>query len=94
MCLGMNDDGTFGGCASLNPKQVNRVEALQELCPDARCDTKRIGITQPNGNADFIILARVHYRNDRVVKTPKGKAFIRRADQKHKLTAERYESYR
>jgi hypothetical protein len=58
----MNDDGSFKGCSALSHKQLNRIESLQNLCPDARCETKRIAVRNPNGSHDFVILARVHYR--------------------------------
>lgn len=88
ICLGMNDNGTFAGCSSLSNQQLNSLESLANVCDDARCESKRVAITKPDGSSDFVVLLRVYYREGRLVRTPKGKAFIRRGDQKHKLSAE------
>jgi ATP-dependent DNA helicase RecG len=41
-----------------------------------------------NGEADFILLIRVHYRPDKVVYDSQGHAWVRIGDQKHELTKE------
>jgi ATP-dependent DNA helicase RecG len=88
MAMGMNDDGTFTGCSILSPERLGNLEACQDTCPDARCEVRRVQVTKPDGGADFVVLVRVYYRKDRVVKTPQGTAFVRRGDKKKKLTAE------
>lgn len=88
MIMGMNDDGTFAGCKSLSPDSLNKLEALQELCPDTRCVTKRVPIVKADGKEDFVVIVRVFYLKDRVAKTPQGKVCIRRGEQKKYLSAE------
>ncbi len=88
LVMGMNDNGTFPGCSGLSPKNLNGLEALQELCPDAQCATKRVGVVKPDGSHDFVVLVRVFYQRARLVKTPQGVVCARRGDRKKRLTPE------
>ncbi len=83
--VGMNDDGVVDGCAQLTQKAVNHLEKTQmEYCPDARFDSKRIDAD----TSDYLLVFRIYYRPDKVVKTVSGEAFIRYGDSKKKLSAE------
>ena len=83
--IGMEDGGAVGGCLKLSQKELNRIEKTgMEYCPDARFDSKRTGA----GADDYLIVFRVYYRPDKVVKTVSGDAFIRYGDSKKKLTPE------
>jgi ATP-dependent DNA helicase RecG len=86
--MGMEDDGAFSGCSRLSSEKLGGLEACQETCPDARCETRRVPIVQPDGANDFLVLIRVYYRKDRAVKTPQGTIFARRGDKKKKLPPE------
>ncbi len=87
--VGMDDNGSFSGCASLHPKQINNLEkAPHEFCPDARVKTKQVIVENSKGKQDFVILFRVEYRSKSVVKTTSGKAFVRRGDSKYLLSPE------
>jgi len=85
----IGDDGTILGCSVLDTKQLNTIEAAgHELVPDARYDVKRIPAKGIQRRDDFILLLRVHYREDKVVETTSGAAYIRRGESCCKLTDE------
>lgn len=87
--IGMEDDGRFSGCHNLTSKQINALEKSSYIyAPDARVDSKRISVIAEDGVDSFVIVFRVAYREDKVVLTASGEAFIRRADDKRKLTKE------
>jgi ATP-dependent DNA helicase RecG len=88
IALGVADDGTMLGCNSLSQDQLNRLEKCQDHCPEAHCVTRRVAVQLPDGRADFVLLVRVDYRTNRVVKTVKGDVFARRGDEKRKLKPE------
>jgi ATP-dependent DNA helicase RecG len=83
--VGMEDGGTVAGCSQLSQKELNRLEKTgMEYCPDARFDSKRVEA----GPDDYVLVFRVYYRPDKVVKNVSGDAFVRYGDSKKKLTAE------
>jgi ATP-dependent DNA helicase RecG len=85
IAVGMENDGTLKGCSTLSQKELNRLEKTgMEYCPDARFDCKRVEA----GVDDYLLVFRIYYRPDKVVKTVSGDAFIRYGDSKKKLTAE------
>lgn len=87
--VGVENDGSYGGCNQLDSNQLNAIElATSRYVPQARTDTKNIEVINSAGERDFIILMRVHPREDRLVETTSGKAFIRYGDQKHELNDE------
>lgn len=87
IALGMENDGTMSGCGQLSPGQINdREKAALTHCPDCRYKSKRVAVTNPNGDQDFVILYRVEYRRDKVVRDVSGEAYHRVADQKQRLT--------
>lgn len=86
---GMSDDGRFEGCSHLSPKQINNLEkCAHDLCPDARTSCKRVRVANKRGDADFVLLTRVQYNKDIVVKTSGRKAFVRKGDSKYELSAD------
>lgn len=86
IAYGVFNDGTIEGCKHLSQNQLNRLgNVANTFCPDADATTKRISVQNKKGESDFIILFRVEYRRDIVVKTTSGKVFIRRGDEKHEL---------
>lgn len=89
IALGIEDDGTWSGCADLSEKELNARESSGRIyCPEAPHRSKRIPFISDMGKADFLILFQVEYNETRVVKTTEGKAFVRIADTKHKLQPE------
>jgi len=89
VAIGVSDSGEFEGCKTLTQTQINRLEqTAYSQCSDARCETMQLQITNNKGDQDFLILFRVFYRQDKVVKTNGGEAYVRRGDSKHKLTDE------
>jgi len=85
--VGMEDKGQLSGCHKLHIKHLNSVEkAPRRLCPDAKVDSKRVAITAADGELSFVVVFRVHYREDRVVRNYADKAFIRCGDEKHELS--------
>ncbi len=83
--IGMEDGGGVGGCSKLSQKELNRLEKTgMEYCPDARFDSKRVEA----GANDYLLIFRVFYKPDKVVKTVSGDAFIRYGDSKKKLNDE------
>lgn len=87
--IGMEDDGAFSGCARLPSERLNDIEAVgHTFCPDARYQTKRIPVTSAKGKSDFVVLFRVVYRQDKLVRTNRNESFIRRGDKRVKLSEE------
>jgi len=84
--LGVNDDGAIIGCKSVDQSHLNDIEAVRALCPDARLEFRRVGVTNVKGEPDFVLVARVYYREDKLVETTSGEAFVREGDRKRKLT--------
>jgi ATP-dependent DNA helicase RecG len=89
VAVGIENDGTISGCHNLSPDQLNELEKCQyRLCPDARVRSRRLEATSRNGLPSFILLFKVDYREDKVVRNNAGEAFIRHGDEKHALTEE------
>lgn len=85
--VGMADNGAFDGLNELGHERLNKLERCgRTYCPDATGSSKRVPVTNLRGENDFVLVMRVPYMANKVVKTNKGDAFVRRADQKHKLT--------
>jgi len=84
--IGMLDDGAFDGCTHLPQESLNKLEKVGEIwCSEARIETKRIAVTNQHGVKDFVILFRVYYHENIVVKTNSGKVFRRIGDSKKEL---------
>jgi ATP-dependent DNA helicase RecG len=87
--IGMEDKGAFSGCHKLSAQQLNTLEkAHYAYCPDAKVDSKRVEIASSDGCASFVVVIRILYREDKVVRNASGDAFVRRGDEKHKLSAD------
>jgi ATP-dependent DNA helicase RecG len=85
--VGIEDDGTVK--CGMNKGGMNVVNLLESAantyCPEAYVESKRIGVITTKGDQDFVLVFRVQYSPHKVVKTVSGEAYIRIADQKHKL---------
>lgn len=86
--IGMEDNCQISGCQ--NAKGLNRLEsARMTYCPDSRSESKRIpAVNDRDGKPDYLLIIRVFYRDDKVVRTSGGNAFWRVADKKKRLTEE------
>ncbi len=86
---GMRNDGTFEGCAKLGADKINKLEkTAYTYCPEASVRTKHVEVQNIDGDVDFVLLTRVKYHSDLVVKNTANKAFIRRGDSKYTLKHE------
>jgi len=89
LVVGLEANGTVTGCARLPQNKTNDLERAGDIyCPDARYDTKRLAVQNAEDRPDYLLLFRVFYRRDKVVKTTKGEAFTRRGSSKRQLTDE------
>jgi ATP-dependent DNA helicase RecG len=87
--LGIENDGAFAGCKSMDQKSINSYENTgHDLCRDARYESRRVSVTNSNGELDFILVFRVFYHSTKVVESHDGKAFVRRGDCKIELKGE------
>ena len=87
--IGQEDDGMLSGCMKSSQNHINKLEKAGDIyCPDARYETKRINIKLPDGKDDFVILFRIFYRENKLVRTVRGESFTRSGDTKKKLSDE------
>jgi ATP-dependent DNA helicase RecG len=85
--VGIEDKGGLTGCHKLSQRQINDLEkSSYAYCPDARVDSRRVPVTSSDGAQSFLIVFRVHYREDKVVLDSGGNAYVRVADEKHRLS--------
>lgn len=87
IAVGVADDGKLLGCLGVETAHTNRLESEScNYCPQAQVAVRRVLIRRDSDGADdFVLLFRVQYREDRVVHTSDGNAYIRRGETKHKL---------
>jgi len=84
--LGVEDKGELSGCGKVEVKHLNDLQRAGDVyCPDARYSCRQVTVTNAKGAEDYILMMRVHYREDRLVETTSGQAFIRRGDSKREL---------
>lgn len=83
--VGVANDGEIRGCAETSTDHLNDLRAVRNLCPDARVEFKNVQVINSQGEADFILAMRVHYRADRLVECQNGDAFIREGSDKRRL---------
>ncbi len=87
--IGQENDGAFSGCLKATASHINDLERTADNhCSDARFELKRIPVSHPDGTEDYVLLIRVFYRHDKLVRTHSGEAFIRSGESKKKLTNE------
>lgn len=87
--VGVDDDGAVSGCHHLAQEQLNHLEKSPFIyCSEARVDSKRVQVTSTSGSLSYVLLYRVHYREDKVVFDSSGRAFIRIGDEKHALNTD------
>jgi ATP-dependent DNA helicase RecG len=87
--LGLEDDGSVSGCHKLETTAINDIEKSHyTYAPDAKVESKRVSARGKDGADSFVIVFRVYYREDKVVRTASGNAYIRHADSKVELSDE------
>lgn len=84
--IGVEDDGSISGCAKLSQNQINDFHTVGRLCPDARTELKNVPVKNKQGQEDYVLVMRVHYRADKLVETADGSAYVREGDEKRSLT--------
>jgi ATP-dependent DNA helicase RecG len=85
--IGVENDGGITGCSRVDVSQVNDLQRAGHVYAcDARSQCKAVNVTNAKGAPDSIIAIRVFYRDDRVVETAAGDAFVRIGSTKKKLT--------
>lgn len=84
--VGVENDGTVTGCARMSREHKNEIESLTPLCSDARWVCKEVPVKNAKGADDYVLAYRVSYREDKVVETSSGEAFIREGDKKLRIS--------
>ena len=85
--IGIENDGTVSGCLRLTSTNLNDIEKIgKTICPDCREEIKRTPILNSRGVDDFVLIIRVPYCENKVIRTTAGKAFIRIGDEKTELS--------
>ena len=83
---GILDNGEFEGFHAKSQEQINKLEQVgKTFCPDAIVETRRVEVQNRSGERDFVVLFKVKYHQNIVVKTVSGKAFVRKGDSKYEL---------
>ncbi len=87
IAVGIEKDGTVTGCKNAGLAKVSEIESgCAEQCPDARFEVQRVGAKSASGEDDYILLFRVHYRQDKLVETVRLEAFVRSGSNKRRLS--------
>jgi ATP-dependent DNA helicase RecG len=87
--IGMEDDFSISGCSRRSIDEMNRIESTRiEYCSDSRAESKRIEAINSDGEPDYLLIFRVFYRPDKIVRTSSGNAYWRVADKRKRLTEE------
>jgi ATP-dependent DNA helicase RecG len=89
LVVGMEDDGRYSGLSSLGADALNDLERSGwTYCPDSRYESKRVAVTNVAGQPDFVLMFRIPYRSDKLIRTVSGEAFVRVGDAKRKLNSD------
>jgi ATP-dependent DNA helicase RecG len=85
--VGVEKDGTLAGCRRCGTDRVSEFERVgPEQCPDARFDIHKVEVRLLDGGTDFLLIFRVFYREDKLVETVRGDAYVRTGDRKRRLS--------
>ena len=86
IAIGIEDKGELSGCIKKEIEHINNLEsAPMVFCPEANFTSKHVPFTHPDGRQNFLILFRVKYNENKVVRNNKGEVFVRLGDKKRKL---------
>ncbi|MBU4527920.1 MAG: putative DNA binding domain-containing protein [Hoeflea sp.] len=87
VCIGIENDGSVTGCKSYPESKIQSLEYMgREHCPDGRFETNRLKVKNSKDEDDFIIRARVHYVENRLVELTDQTAYCRESTNSRKLT--------
>jgi ATP-dependent DNA helicase RecG len=87
IAVGVEDKGEVTGCRSKTQFVLDVERRIRsDLVPDAVFTTKRLQVANSNNEPDYVLLYRIQYRDDKLVETNKGEAYIRRVNSCHLLT--------
>lgn len=85
--IGVENNGTVTGCSSLPEGKLQQLESMgRDHCPDGRFSTNRLQVTNSKSEQDFVVRARVHFVEDRLVELTNGNAYCRESDKSRRLT--------
>lgn len=84
--IGVANSGEIKGCKHGAQNHLNEIEAVRKHCSDARIEFRRIAVTNSAQEDDFVLALRVYYREDKLVETNDGSAFVREGEEKRRLT--------
>lgn len=86
LAIGIEQDGSVTGCRSLGQDRLSELEKLgSDHCPDGRFETRRVEAKNKDGEADFIIVARIRYVDGKLVELSSGEAYERIGDECKKI---------
>jgi ATP-dependent DNA helicase RecG len=95
LAIGIENDGSISGCEHLSQAKLSEVESCgNNYCPDGRFVSRRLGVINAKGKADFIVLVRIDYIDGKVVQLHDGSAYERLGDECKKLTEEKKQEKR
>jgi ATP-dependent DNA helicase RecG len=84
--VGVENDGAITGFGEMDKSRPSQFESVEEYCPDAKLDFRRVPVTNARGEPDFIIAIRVHYHPSRLVETHGREAYMRRGNANRRLS--------
>jgi ATP-dependent DNA helicase RecG len=84
--IGVEDTGKVVGCKAIEQSHLNDLKSVRALCHDTRVEFKNVAVRNNAGEDDFVLVMRVYYREDKLVETSDGQAFVREGDRKRRLT--------
>ncbi len=89
IAVGIRNDKSFEGCCRMSQKDLNMLEKFpDQYCSGAIWHSKRVPIHRDDdGKEDFVILFRVKYHPNRLIKTSDERIFIRKGDSKYQVKA-------
>ena len=87
IAVGIRNDKSFEGCGRMSQKDLNMLEKFPDhYSSGAIWHSKRVPIHRDDGGEeDFIVLFRVEYHPNRVIKTSDRRIFIRKGDSKYQV---------
>ncbi|NJC05066.1 ATP-dependent DNA helicase RecG [Sphingomonas kaistensis] len=88
LLVGVENDGSIGGLSCVAMDKVNALYSVGDFCPDARLDFRTLEVMNKRGEPDRILLLRVFFRDNRLVETTSGTAYIRQGDRKRRISEE------
>lgn len=87
VAIGIEKDGTVSGCQQFSVEKIQDLEFMgRDHCHAGRFTTRRLEVENRKGEPDFIILARIHFVDDKLVELTNGDAYCRESDRSRKLT--------